>query len=225
MKHSWQVSQRAAAKIQLELRTEVITEDRFAIVNTVAGVDVSYPAQRACTRAAVVVLDINSLVQVDSALAQRETSFPYIPGLLSFRETPAILDAFARIGTHPDLLLCDGHGLAHPRRFGLACHIGVLLDIPSIGVAKSLLTGEHEQLDQQRGSCQPLLDGDQVIGAVVRTRTSVRPVYVSVGHRISLETAVEFVLQCSPRYRLPEPIRSAHRLASSKNDLHPPASG
>jgi len=225
MKHSWQVSQRAAAKIQLELRTEVIKEDRFAIINTVAGVDVSYPAHRACARAAVVVLDINSLVQVDSALAQRITSFPYIPGLLSFRETPAILDAFSRIDKHPDLLLCDGHGLAHPRRFGLACHIGVLLDIPTIGVAKSLLTGEHDQLDQQRGSFQPLLDGNHVIGAVVRTRTSVRPVYVSVGHRISLETAVEFVLQCSPRYRLPEPIRSAHRLASDKTDLHPPASG
>ena len=225
MKHSWQVSQRAAARIQLELRKNVIPEDRFAIINTVAGVDVSYPAHRACTRAAVVVLDINSLVQIDSALAQRKTSFPYIPGLLSFREIPAILDAFARIGKNPDLLLCDGHGLAHPRRFGLACHIGVLLDIPTIGVAKSLLTGEHEQLDQPRGSCQPLLDEDQVIGAVVRTRTSVRPVYVSVGHRISLETAVEFVLQCSPRYHLPEPIRSAQRLSSSKPDLHPPTSG
>ena len=143
------------------------------------------------------------------------TRFPYVPGLLSFREAPAALAALGQLKTSPDILLCDGHGLAHPRRFGLACHLGLLSGLPSIGVAKSLLTGEHAPPAQERGAWTPLLDGGEVIGAALRTRPGAKPVYVSIGHRISLESALQVVLRCTGRYRLPETTRQAHRLASN----------
>ncbi|MCI0577396.1 MAG: deoxyribonuclease V, partial [Chloroflexi bacterium] len=146
--------------------------------------------------------------------ARRPTTFPYIPGLLSFRETPAVLEALAQLTIRPDLLLCDGQGLAHPRRLGIACHLGLLSDIPSIGVAKSLLVGRHEPLADERGRWQPLRDRGEVVGAVLRTRAGVAPIYVSIGHRISLETALKYVMRCTPKYRLPETTRQAHRLAS-----------
>lgn len=163
---------------------------------------------------------IVDLGEVDGATARRRTDFPYVPGLLSFREAPASLDALERLGTEIDLLLVDGHGVAHPRRFGLACHLGVLADLPSIGVAKSRLVGRHEEPAEERGSREALVDGDEVVGAVVRTRAGVRPVFVSVGHRVGLETAVELVLRCAPRYRLPEPIRQADRLSRRVAGIH-----
>jgi deoxyribonuclease V len=139
-----------------------------------------------------------------------------VPGLLSFRETPAVLQALEQLKTLPDLLLCDGQGLAHPRRFGLACHLGVLTGIPSIGVAKSLLVGRHAPIELRRGAWQPLIDHGEQVGAALCTRPGTKPVYVSVGHRISLQSAVEYTLRCATRYRLPETTRQAHHLASQK---------
>jgi deoxyribonuclease V len=161
-----------------------------------------------------VVLDFPSLEPVEHAVVRRKTRFPYVPGYLSFREAPAALAAMRRLRRAPDLIVCDGQGFAHPRRFGLACHLGLLANLPSIGVAKSRLIGEHAMLGSRRGEWVPLVDDGERIGAVLRTRTGVRPVYVSVGHRISLETAIDYVLRCTTRYRLPETTRQAHRLAS-----------
>jgi deoxyribonuclease V len=150
----------------------------------------------------------------DQAISRSPTRFPYVPGYLSFRELPALLQALDRLASTPDLLLCDGQGLAHPRRFGLACHLGVLTDIPSIGVAKSRLIGVHDDPPPEKGRWVPLMDKGETIGAVVRTRNKVSPLYVSLGHRISLPTAIDYVLRCTTRYRLPETTRWAHRLAS-----------
>jgi deoxyribonuclease V len=183
-------------------------------VRQVGGVDVGFEDQGRTTRAAFVVLSFPGLQLQEQAVVRRPTRFPYVPGYLSFRELPAVLDALDRLSTRPDLLLCDAQGLAHPRRFGLACHLGVLTDLPSIGVAKSRLIGVHSEPAAEKGGWTPLLDDEEIIGAVLRTRSHVRPVYVSIGHRISLETAIDYVLRCTTRYRLPETTRWAHRLAS-----------
>lgn len=212
--HSWEVTPGQAVAIQQRLRRQVVSTDRFVGPYSVAGVDVGFEDNGKVTRAAVVVLSYPKLSPLEHALIRQPTRFPYVPGLLSFREIPAILEAFEQLQTTPDLLLCDGHGLAHPRRFGLACHLGLLVDTPAIGVGKSLLVGKHDPLDENRGARALLLDGDEVIGCVLRTRTGVRPVYISIGHRVSLESAVKLALSCAPKYRLPEPIRQAHRLAS-----------
>jgi len=211
---SWPTTARAAIAVQQGLRDRVVRRDAFGTVRFVAGLDVGFEQNDTVVRAAVAVLSYPDLRTADQAVARRPADFPYIPGLLSFREVPALLDALARLGREPDLLLCDGQGLAHPRRFGLACHLGVLTGIPSIGVAKSLLIGEHEPLPARRGAWRPLKHRNEVIGAALRTRDNVAPVYVSIGHRVCLETAMHFVLACAPRYRLPEPARAAHRLAS-----------
>lgn len=200
--------------MQLALRDKVETRDRFGEIRRVAGLDVGFENDGRTARAAVVVLEYPSLTSVAHAIARRPVEFPYVPGLLSFRETPALLDALAKLDRKPDLLLCDAHGFAHPRRFGLACHIGVLTDIPSIGVAKTLLVGTHAAVPAARGAHRPIRHRGEIIGAALRTRAGVAPVYVSIGHRVSLESAIEFVLACAPRYRLPETTRAAHRLAS-----------
>lgn len=179
-----------------------------------AGVDVGFRDGGRLARAAVAVLSFPDLTPLEQALAHCPTCFPYIPGLLSFREVPAVLEALSGLRQLPDLILCDGQGLAHPRRFGIACHLGVLLDLPTIGVAKSRLIGHHEPLPPEKGAWVPLYDGDECVGAVVRTRAGVRPLYVSIGHRVSLASAIDYVLRCTTRYRLPETTRAAHRLAS-----------
>ena len=212
--HPWDVTPAQARAIQLEGRARVVTEDRLGEVRHVAGIDVGFEAGGAVTRAAVAVLDFPSLRLVESAVVRLPTRFPYVPGLLSFREIPAVLEALAQLSVPPDLLLCDGQGFAHPRRFGLACHLGVLADLPSIGVAKSRLIGTHGTPAEPRGTWEPLLDGEETIGAVLRTRQGVAPLYVSIGHRVSLPTAIRWVLACTTRYRLPETTRQAHRLAS-----------
>ena len=212
--HPWDVTPAQARAIQLQGRGRVIAEDRLGDVRRVAGIDVGFEQDGAISRAAVAVLDFPELRLVESAVARLPTSFPYVPGLLSFREIPAVLEALGRLSERPDLLLCDGQGYAHPRRFGLACHLGVLTGLPSIGVAKSRLIGTHDALPEQKGAWVPLLDGDETIGAVLRTRTAVAPLYVSIGHRVSLPTAIRWVLACTTRYRLPETTRQAHRLAS-----------
>jgi deoxyribonuclease V len=167
-------------------------------------------------RAAVSVLDYPGLDLVDQAIALRPTEFPYVPGLLSFREAPAVLDAIGTLRIAPDLLLVDGQGIAHPRRFGIACHLGVLTDLPSIGVAKSRLVGTYDDPGSTRGDWSPLMDREEIIGAVLRTRPNVKPLFVSIGHRITLETAIAWVMACCTRYRLPQTTRQAHRLASNQ---------
>jgi len=183
-------------------------------VQYVAGVDVGFVDDGATSRAAVAVLSFPSLELSEQAIAQRPTQFPYVPGFLSFREIPPVLEALEKLNTTPDLILCDGQGLAHPRRFGLACHLGVLTDIPTIGVAKSRLIGTHAELPVEKGSWQPLIHEQEIIGAVLRTRSTVKPLYVSIGHRVSLPTAIDYVLRCTRSYRLPETTRIADRLAS-----------
>lgn len=213
--HPWNVSPREAIEIQQRLRALVKIQDELPdTVRTVAGVDVGFKDSGRVTRAAVAVLDYPSLQLVDTAVAEVETSFPYVPGLLSFREIPAVLEALRQLETLPDLLLCDGQGLAHPRRFGIACHLGVLLGQPTIGVGKSRLIGTHAPLPEEKGSWVPLMDKGEMIGAVVRTRAGVKPLYVSPGHRVSLNSAVHWVMACVTRYKLPETTRWAHRLAS-----------
>ncbi|MGD8589813.1 MAG: deoxyribonuclease V [Chromatiales bacterium] len=214
LQHSWNLSPTQARELQLELRNQVIMVDRFDPPSWVAGVDVGFEEHGSVTRAAVAVLSFPDLQLVDQASARQPTRFPYVPGLLSFREIPAILDALDQLGQTPDLLLCDGQGLAHPRRFGLACHLGLLCDLPSIGVAKSRLIGRHGELPEHKGAWVPLLDHEEVIGAVVRTRLRVKPVYVSIGHRVSLASAIHYTLACTTRYKLPETTRAAHHLAS-----------
>lgn len=212
--HSWPTDVASAREVQETLRSQVIREDALAAVRYVAGVDVGFEDRGRTTRAAVAVLEFPGLALHDQAISRSPTRFPYIPGYLSFRELPSVLQALQRLTVMPDLLLCDGQGLAHPRRFGLACHLGVLTDIPSIGVAKSRLIGVHDDPPKEKGQWVPLMDKGETIGAVVRTRNTVSPVYVSLGHRISLPTAIDYVLRCTTRFRLPETTRWAHRLAS-----------
>lgn len=212
--HPWPQTVAEARAIQENLRGRVITRDQFGPVRTVAGIDVGCEKGGAITRAAIVVLDFPGLALHEQAVAREPTRFPYVPGYLSFREVPAVLAAMDKLQEKPDLLLCDGQGLAHPRRFGIACHLGLLTDTPSIGVAKSRLIGTHEEIPNEKGAWRPLLDDGEVIGAVLRTRVGVKPVFVSIGHRLGLETAIEYVLRCTTRYRLPETTRLAHRLAS-----------
>ncbi len=214
--HPWDLTPAQARELQSQLARRVITEDRLGPVRYVAGVDVGFEQGGSVTRAAVAVLDFPALSLREYAIARRPTAFPYVPGLLSFREVPALLDALDKLKQWPDLLLCDGQGIAHPRRFGIACHLGVLTDLPSIGVGKSRLIGSHEPLAAGKGSWVPLRDGEEVVGAVLRSRAGVRPLYISSGHRISLASAIDYVLRCVTRYRLPETTRWADRIASDK---------
>jgi deoxyribonuclease V len=214
LRHVWDLPPAQARLIQVRLRERVVLEDAFGPVQRVAGADVGFEDGGRITRAAVVVLDVDGLRPLEQAIARVPTQFPYIPGLLSFRELPAVLAALEQLRAPPDLILCDGQGYAHPRRFGLACHLGVWTGIPCIGAAKSRLLGRHGLLPEARGSWVPLLDAGETIGAVLRTRRNVAPLYVSAGHRIKLTSAIHWALACCTRYRLPETTRHAHRLAS-----------
>lgn len=212
--HPWDVSQKEAIEIQKALQSHVNLKDDFGEIKTVAGVDVGFEKNNAITRAAITVLNLESLELLESAVARRPTTFPYVPGLLSFREIPAVLQAMLELTDIPDLLLCDGQGIAHPRRFGIAAHLGLLTDIPSVGVAKSRLVGTHGDVPVEKGSHVPLMDKGEQIGVVLRTRTNVKPLFISPGHRISMDSAIRFVMKCVTKYRLPETTRLAHRLAS-----------
>ena len=205
-----------ARRIQRDTATQVRLSDDLPPVRTVAGVDVGF--ENADTaRAAIVVLDYRTLEPLDYALARLPVAFPYVPGLLSFRECPVILRALEQLRVAPDVLLCDGHGIAHPRRLGIAAHLGVLTGLPAVGVAKKRLTGRHGEVPEGRGEWTPLLDraGD-TLGAVLRTRVGTRPLIVSPGHRTDLATALELVMACTTRYRLPETTRWADGLASNR---------
>lgn len=214
--HAWDLDPGAARALQEQLAHRVRCADDLPSVQTVAGVDVGFEDGGDTTRAAVAILDYPSLEPVEDVVARRPTTFPYVPGLLSFRELPAVLDALNALARVPDVLLCDGQGLAHPRRMGIACHLGVITDLPTIGVAKSRLIGAHDPVPDAKGAWVPLLDGDEVIGAVLRTRAGVKPIFVSVGHRVSLERAIEIVLACLTRYKLPETTRRADKIASRR---------
>lgn len=210
--HNWNVTPGEAISLQNQLRSRVQQTNSFALdeIKTVAGVDASYGEEG---RAAVVVLSFPDLQRVDQATVTGRSTFPYIPGLLSFREVPLVVEALARLQVKPDLLIADGQGYAHPRRFGLACHLGVLLDIPAIGCAKTRLIGTYTEPGPNPGDRSPLLDHGEVIGMVVRSKARTRPLFVSIGHKIDLPTAVTIVLQCIRGYRLPETTRAAHHLA------------
>lgn len=213
--HEWKLSPQAAIELQKQLAYEVIAEDKFAEpIKTVAGIDLGYDVKTDTSRAVVVVLSFPELELLEKSEAILPIQFPYVPGLLSFRETPVAIKALEKLENAPDLILCDGQGLAHPRRFGIACHIGIIANVPTIGVAKSILVGKYENLGERRGNTAPLIHRKEQVGVALRTRENVQPIYVSIGHKISLETAVNYVLQCTPKYRLPETTRLADKLAS-----------
>lgn len=215
--HPWPHNLEEAIAIQERLRNQIITEDQFQEpIQYVAGVDMGFEADGTISRAAVAVLSFPDLQVVETTLARRPTTFPYIPGFLSFREIPAVLDALEKVKIMPNMILCDGQGIAHPRRLGIATHLGLLIDIPTIGVAKSLLIGKYEEVPETKGSWQPLIHKGEKIGAVLRTRTGVKPLYISSGHRVSLPTAIDYVLRCTTKYRLPETTRIADKLASDR---------
>lgn len=208
----WPTTFDEARRVQESLRGLVIARDALGPVRTVAGVDAGYEGDLA--RAAIVVLDFETLTPLEHAVAKRPSTFPYVPGYLSFREVPAVLAAWEMLRQKPDLLLCDGMGIAHPRRLGIASHIGVLLDVPSIGCGKSRLVGRHPPVPDTRGAHVPLTDRGEVVGAVLRTRAGALPLFISPGHRVSVETSVRYVMACTTKYRLPETTRAADKLAS-----------
>lgn len=211
--HDWQVTTAQAREIQLALAAEVSRKSELGDVRLVLGVDTSIDRFRGTGQAAAVVLSYPELRVVEVQVVCGKLGFPYVPGLLSFREAPMILAACAKLEATPDLVFVDGQGLAHPRRMGIACHIGLLLDKPTIGCAKSRLCGTNEMPAAKARSYTDLLDGDEVIGAIVRTKTGVGPVYVSIGHKVDLATAIKWTLKCCRGFRLPEPARMAHTAA------------
>lgn len=216
----WDLDPSQAIAEQAELAKRVRPENELGGVRRVAGVDVGFEQENTIARAAVVVLDFPSLEPLTAAVARRPVTFPYVPGLLAYRELPVVLDALEKLEYEPDLLIVDGQGIAHPRRFGIASHLGVLLDKPSIGCAKSILTGKADTPENRVGAWTPLLHKGEIIGAAVRTKLNtkrlVHPVYVSVGHRINLVTAIEYVLKCTRGYRVPETTRYAHMVAGGQ---------
>lgn len=214
--HRWRVDTARARAIQLSLARRVVTDGRVVNVRLIAGIDLSARDARGVARGAVVVLRYPEFSIVEVQVAEGRLELPYIPGLLSFRESPLILAACERLHNVPDLVLVDGQGIAHPRRLGLASHVGLFLDLPTIGCAKSILCGEHGPLGEEVGSYSQLTHNGEAIGAALRTRRRVKPVYVSVGHRIGLDSALEWVIRCCRGYRLPEPARLAHRAAAGR---------
>lgn len=219
--HFFPTSLQDAKRVQEELKDQIIQTDSFTVdeIKWVAGIDVGFENAGNTTRAALVVLSWPHLEVVERVLSRGPTVFPYVPGFLSFREIPEILRGFERLHQIPDLIFCDGQGIAHPRRMGIASHLGVLLGIPTIGVAKSILVGRHAEVGEAKGSAQPLIYKGNIVGMVLRTRAKVKPVYISLGHKISLSTAVDCVLRGTTKYRLPQPTHLAHRLASLEKDV------
>jgi len=212
--HPWRLSIQRAVELQRQLRAKVQIERPRKPWRYVAGLDVAYVRARSAAVGAVVVWDRLEGRVIEEQVAVRRCHFPYVPGLLSFREAPALLAALGRVRRPPDVLLVDGHGVAHPRRFGVACHLGVWTDLPSVGCAKSVLVGRFDPPGPNRGDRSALMDGDERIGTVLRTRSRVRPVIVSVGHRTDLAAAEKLVLDCCCGFRLPEPARLAHQLVT-----------
>ncbi|MCK4836042.1 MAG: deoxyribonuclease V [Candidatus Aminicenantes bacterium] len=218
--HPWDVSPGEAILIQKRLFREVTHDDGFRKIDYVAGVDIGY--KKGEGRAAIVLFRYPQMDLVDGIVVEGEVNFPYITGLLSFREIPLLLNGFEKLKIDPDIILVDGQGIAHPRRLGLASHLGLLLDCPTVGCAKSRLWGKYSEPGKEKGSIEYIYDKDDVIGAAVRTRENVKVVFVSIGHKMSLDSSIRVVLKCCLKYRLPEPARLAHRAASGnlKLDRH-----
>ncbi len=227
--HGWQVSTTEALDIQKKLAARVSRASEVTMPRFIAGVDISTSKAQEVATGAVVVLSYPELTLVEVKIVNEKLGFPYIPGLLSFREAPLVLAACEKLTVTPDLILVDGQGVAHPRRMGLASHLGLFLDTPTIGCAKSRLCGSHKETDTEPGSYAELLDNGEVIGAVLRTKTGVKPVYVSIGHKVDLATAIQWVMACCRGYRLPEPARLAHLAAGGslgeKGDIPVHAAG
>jgi len=213
--HPWRVSPLQASRIQEELREHLILEGRYKGPGLIAGADASYSRGSKAGYAAIVVMQWPGLNTVETSSAKGEIEFPYVPGLLTFREGPVLMEAFARLRRRPDVVIFDGQGIAHPRNMGLATHMGVLLDIPSIGCAKSRLVGEHESPGPEPGDWTSLVVKGLAVGAVLRTRRRVNPVFVSSGHRLELEACIRVVLDTCAGYRMPEPVRQAHLLVNA----------
>ena len=211
--HSWQVSTAQALEIQQRLAAQVSKRSEVTTPRFIAGVDISVGKGEGMATGAVVVLEYPQLRVVETRMVQGKLDFPYIPGLLSFRESPLTLAACQKLTITPDLILVDGQGIAHPRRLGLASHLGLLLNMPTIGCAKSILCGNHEALGDEPGSYAEMIDRGEIIGAALRTKLGVKPVYVSIGHKVDLNTAIYWVMNCCRGYRLPEPTRLAHLAA------------
>ena len=212
--HVWDVSSQEAIQIQKELRYRLDLTELPSPIRRVAGADVSFSRKSGRIWAGVVVFSFPQLSRIEEKWVQDKVSFPYIPGLLSFRELPVLLKALKRLKTDPELILCDGQGIAHPRGLGLASHLGLLVDRATIGCAKSRLVGEFSEVEEQKGSSTPLWYKEQIVGAVVRTRRGVKPLFISPGNRITLVESVRIVLECCGKYRMPEPTRQAHLLVS-----------
>lgn len=214
--HEWDVSAGRAKELQLRLADDVVTDGAVTGVRLVAGVDISSRGARGAARAAVVVLEYPGFGIAEVQVAEGRIEFPYVPGLLSFREIPLILAACEKLESTPDLVLVDGQGIAHPRRIGLAAHLGLFLDLPTVGCAKSILCGSHQPVAEEAGSYAGLYEDGELIGAALRTKRGVKPVYVSVGHKIGLAAALEWVVKCCRGYRLPEPTRLGHLAAAGR---------
>lgn len=212
--HSWSVTPKRAVEIQRELAGRVITKGCVAKLKLIAGADLAFSQDKNECIAGAIVWDMQAGEIVEQHIVRKPVRFPYVPGLLSFREAPAIVAVLRKLRCEPDAFIFDGQGLAHPRRFGLACHVGLLIDRPSLGCAKSLLVGRCEPPGLTRGSTTPLEHNGECVGMALRTRDHVKPVYISIGHRLSLEAAVEIALACTDGYRLPEPTRLADKLVS-----------
>jgi deoxyribonuclease V len=217
--HDWNISPQEAIAIQKRLRTEIISNKPIDLngVKLVAGVDVS--VKNEVSQAAVVILTYPDFEIIETVLSHRPTPFPYIPGLLTFREGPVLEEAFQNLQHEPDVFIFDGMGIAHPRRIGIASHIGLWLQKPTIGCGKTLLVGRFGELSQEKGAYSELVDKGEIIGAAVRTRTGTKPVFISPGHLADLPTSIELIMRCTPKYRLPEPIRQAHNAAGQFGDI------
>ena len=213
--HPWDVTPQQAIAIQQQLRAQVVTEKLPGHLGLVAGCDISYDKGSDVIYSGIVVLRLPDLAEVARSTAITRVQFPYVPGLLSFRESPPVLEAWSRLEKTPGALMIDGHGFAHPRRFGIACHLGLLLNLPTVGCAKSLLIGKFEEPGLRAGCYSPLVDRDETIGAVLRTEDGVNPVFVSIGYRVTLEDAIQLVMKCTKGYRIPEPTRQAHLLVNA----------
>jgi deoxyribonuclease V len=213
--HNWQITREQAKQLQRDLANQILKKNELIHPHFIAGSDISAPDSQGIAHAAVILLEYPGLKIAEIQMAEDKLPFPYIPGLLSFRELPLVLAAFEKLSTEPDIILVDGQGIAHPRRFGIASHLGLILNIPTIGCAKSRLCGWHEQL-VTTGSTTDLIDNDEVIGSVLLTKSKTKPIYISIGYKIDLISAVFWVKECCKGYRLPEPCRLAHIAASGK---------
>ena len=229
--HEWDLQPKEAINLQRTLASRVILQPIPSRFKVIAAADIGYVASAELLVATVVTFTWPDLEPVEAVWGVSPIAFPYIPGLLSFREIPPLLDVFRKLKHFPDVILCDGQGLAHPRGLGLACHLGLWLNVPTVGCAKKLLCGRHEPLEPERGRCRPLLLHDCTVGFVLRSRDGVKPIYVSPGHLADFDTSLDVVLRCLGRYRIPEPLRRAHHLATrmrqtliAENDSRPPTS-